>query len=47
MKHVGVVVGVPQEVVGQDLQAMLRGAVRVGLEACWEAEWEAVIGADW
>lgn len=26
---------------------MLRGAVRVGLEACLEAELEAVIGADW
>ena len=33
--------------IGQDLRAMLRGAVRVGLEACLEAELEAVIGADW
>jgi len=41
------VTGVAQEVMGQDLQAMLRGAVRAGLEVCLEAELDAVIGADW
>ena len=47
MQDDGMVGRVPQEVVVQDLRAMLRGAVRVGLEACLEAELETVIGADW
>ena len=47
MRDDGDVTEVSQEVIGQDLRAMLRGAVRVGLETCLEAELEAVIGADW
>ena len=47
MRDDGGVTGVPQEVMGQDLLAMLRGAVRVGLEVCLEAELAAVVGADW
>ena len=47
MRDDGGVTGVPQEVIVQDLQAMLRGAVRVGLEVCLEAELAAVVGADW
>lgn len=38
---------VPQAVVSQNLRAMVRGAVRVGREACLAAELDAVIGADW
>ena len=47
MQDDGMVGRVPQEVVVQDLRAMWRGAVRVGLEACLEAELDTVIGADW
>ena len=47
MQDDGMVGRVPQEVVVQDLRAMLRGAVRVRLEAGLEAELETVIGADW
>ena len=38
---------IPQEIVGQDVQAMVRGAVRAGLEGCLEAEVEALLGAAW
>ncbi len=38
---------IAQEVVGQDLEAMLRGAIRVGLEVCLDAELEGVLGAGW
>ena len=47
MQDDGMVGRVPQEVVVQDLRAMLCGAVRVRLEAGLEAELETVIGADW
>ena len=47
MEDVGQVGRVPQEVMAHDLQAMLRGAVRAGLEVCLEAELEALIGAAW
>lgn len=47
MVNVGSMGRIPQEVVGQDLQAMLRGAVRVGLEVCLEAEVDALLGAAW
>ena len=33
---------IPQEVRGQDLEAMLRGAIRVGLEVCLDAELDGV-----
>jgi len=47
MEDVGQVGRVPQEVMAHDLQAMLRGAVRAGLEVCLEAELETLIGAEW
>lgn len=47
MEDIGEVGRVPQEVMAHDLQAMLRGAVRAGLEVCLEAELEALIGAEW
>jgi len=47
MEDVGQGGRVPQEVMAHDLQAMLRGAVRAGLEVCLEAELEALIGAEW
>lgn len=47
MEESGQVGRVPQAVMVQDLQAMLRGAIRAGLEVCLEAELEALIGAEW
>lgn len=47
MEDIDQVERVPQEVMAHDLQAMLRGAVRAGLEVCLEAELEALIGAEW
>jgi transposase-like protein len=47
VEDIGQVGRIPQEVMAHDLQAMLRGAVRAGLEVCLEAELEGLIGAEW
>jgi transposase-like protein len=47
VKDVGDVSMVAQEEIRQDLQAMLRGAIRAGLEVVLAAELERVVGADW
>ncbi len=46
MVNVGPVERIPQEVVGQDLEAKLREAIRKG-EECLDAELEGVLGAGW
>ncbi len=47
MRDVGDVGGVAQEAMQQDLRALLRGAIRAGLEICLEEELEALVGAEW
>ncbi|MFQ5705800.1 MAG: IS256 family transposase [Gemmatimonadales bacterium] len=47
MMDVGELAPVPQEAVGQDLQAMFRGAIRASLELFLEAELESLVGAEW
>jgi transposase-like protein len=47
VKDVGEFPVVAQEEIRQDLQAMLRGVVRVGLEVVLREELERVVGADW
>ncbi len=47
MEDIGDVSMVAQEEIQQDLQAMLRGAIRAGLEVVLAAELERVVGADW
>lgn len=47
MKDVGEFSVVAQEEIRQDLRAMLRGAIRAGLEVVLAAELERVVGADW
>jgi len=47
VKDVGDFPMVAQEEIQQDLQAMLRGAIRAGLEVVLAAELERVVGADW
>ena len=47
VKDVDDFVVVAQEEIQQDLQAMLRGAIRAGLEVVLAAELERVVGADW
>lgn len=47
MKDVGDGALVAQEVIRQDLRALLRGAIRAGLEVFLAEELERVVGADW
>ena len=47
MQDVGDFSRVAQEEIRQDLQAMLRGAIRAGLEVVLAEELERVVGADW
>ena len=47
MKDVGEFSVVAQEEIRQDLRAMLRGAIRAGLEVVLAEELERVVGADW
>ena len=47
MQDVGEFPRVAQEAIRQDLQAMLRGAIRAGLEVVLAEELERVVGADW
>ena len=47
MKDVGDFAGVTQEEIRQDLRAMLRGAIRAGLEVVLAEELERLVGADW
>jgi transposase-like protein len=47
VKDVGDFAMVAQEEIQQDLQAMLRGAIRAGLEVVLATELERVVGADW
>ena len=47
MKDVGDFAGVAQEEIRQDLRAMLRGAIRAGLEVVLAEELERLVGADW
>lgn len=47
MKDVGDFSVVAQEEIRQDLRAMLRGAIRAGLEVVLAEELERVVGADW
>jgi transposase-like protein len=47
VKDVGDFAGVAQEEIRQDLRAMLRGAIRAGLEVVLAEELERLVGADW
>jgi len=47
VRDVGEVARVAQEEIRQDLRALLRGAVRAGLEVFLAEELERVVGADW
>ena len=47
MKDVGDFSVVAQEEIRQDLRAMLRGAIRAGLEVVLAEELERLVGADW
>jgi transposase-like protein len=47
MQDVGEFAGVAQEEIRQDLGAMLRGAIRAGLELVLAEELERLVGADW
>ena len=47
MKDVGDFAGLAQEEIRQDLRAMLRGAIRAGLELVLAEELERLVGADW